>query len=113
RELVWGVCDAAGTERLDLPDPTPLEPDPVETVPARELGAVVVAAGFRTRYAEWIDIPGVVDDLGFPVHVNGEDVVAPDLHFVGVHYLRKRRSALLFGVGEDAAATATLIASRL
>jgi putative flavoprotein involved in K+ transport len=39
--------------------------------------------------------------------------VAPDLHFVGVHFLRRRRSSLLFGVGDDATATATRIASGL
>lgn len=61
---------------------------------------------------KWIDIPGIVDDLGFPVHVNGESAVSPGLHFVGVHFLRRRRSSLLFGVGDDAAATADLIASR-
>ena len=113
RELVFGVCDATGVMRPDLPDPAPLEPEPLESVPVRELGAVVVAAGFRSRYTEWVDIPGIVDDLGFPVHVNGESVVAPDLHFVGVHFLRRRRSSLLFGVGDDAAATASLIAGRL
>jgi putative flavoprotein involved in K+ transport len=113
RELVFGVSDATGVERPDLRDPTPLRPDPMESIPARELGAVVVAAGFRSRYTEWVDLPGVVDDLGFPVHVNGESVVAPDLHFVGVHFLRKRRSSLLFGVGEDATATAELVAGRL
>jgi putative flavoprotein involved in K+ transport len=113
RDLVFGVCDSTGAERPHLPDPAPLEPVPLESVPARGLGAVVVAAGFRSRYAEWVDIPGIVDDMGFPVHVNGESVVAPDLHFVGVHFLRRRRSSLLFGVGDDAAATAELIAARL
>jgi len=76
------------------------------------LGSVVVATGFRSRYTEWIDVPGLVDEQGFPVHVDGESLVAPDLHFVGVHFLRRRRSALLFGVGDDAAATATRIATR-
>ncbi len=113
REIVFGVADATGVQRPDLPDPAPLELEQVESIPARELGAVVVAAGFRSRYTEWVDIPGVVDDLGFPVHANGESVVAPDLHFVGVHFLRTRRSSLLFGVGDDAAATAELVAGRL
>jgi putative flavoprotein involved in K+ transport len=113
RELMFGVCDAAGRERPDLPDPSPLEPRPLDSVPVRELGAVVVAAGFRTRYTEWIDIPGIVDAQGFPLHSEGESVVAPGLHFVGVHFLRRRRSSLLFGVGDDATATADLIAARL
>ena len=113
RDLVLRLCADTGVAAPDLPDPTPLSPPVIETVRTHELGAVVVAAGFRTRYTEWIDIPGLVDDLGFPVHVNGESAVAPDLHFVGVHFLRKRRSSLLFGVGDDAAETADLIAGRL
>jgi putative flavoprotein involved in K+ transport len=34
----------------------------------------------------------------------------PGLHFVGVHFLRKRKSSLLIGVGEDAAVVAGGIA---
>jgi putative flavoprotein involved in K+ transport len=47
------------------------------------------------------------------VHDDGESTVAPGLHFVGVHFLRRRRSSLLFGVGDDAAATAARIAAAL
>ncbi|HEY2958636.1 MAG TPA: hypothetical protein VGM21_10590 [Actinomycetota bacterium] len=32
------------------------------------------------------------------------------LYFVGVHFLRKRKSSLLIGVGEDAALVAAAIA---
>jgi putative flavoprotein involved in K+ transport len=113
RGLVLGSCAANGTPPPHLPDPTVFEPRPVETVRAPEIGSVVVAAGFRSSYSEWIDVPGLVDEQGFPRHVDGESVAAPDLHFVGVHFLRRRRSALLFGVGDDAAATATRIADRV
>jgi putative flavoprotein involved in K+ transport len=47
------------------------------------------------------------------VHDDGESTVAPDLHFVGVHFLRRRSSALLFGVGADAARTADRVAARV
>jgi len=47
------------------------------------------------------------------VHDDGESTAAADLHFVGVHYLRRRSSSLLFGVGIDAARTADRIAARL
>ena len=36
--------------------------------------------------------------------------VVPGLYFCGVHYLRKRKSSVLFGVGEDAAIVAQSIA---
>lgn len=112
RELIVEGCRSTGREVPEMPEPAPLTVVPVDEVPLRGLGTVVVATGFRSRYTEWIDIPGIVDELGFPVHVDGESAVSPGLHFVGVHFLRRRRSSLLFGVGDDAAATADLIASR-
>jgi putative flavoprotein involved in K+ transport len=36
----------------------------------------------------------------------------PGLSFVGVHFLRKRKSSLLMGVGEDAAIVAAGISAR-
>jgi putative flavoprotein involved in K+ transport len=43
----------------------------------------------------------VFDEVGFPVQVDGRTQV-PGLYFVGVHWLRKNKSAILYGVGEDA-----------
>jgi putative flavoprotein involved in K+ transport len=37
--------------------------------------------------------------------------VVPGLYVVGVHFLRKRKSSLLIGVGEDAAIVAGGIAA--
>jgi uncharacterized protein len=45
------------------------------------------------------------------LHGDGESTVVAGLHFVGVHFLRKRKSSLLIGVGEDAALVADSIAS--
>jgi putative flavoprotein involved in K+ transport len=56
--------------------------------------------------------PQAFDDLGFPIHQNGASTVVPGLYFAGVHFLRKRKSSLLIGVGEDAALVAAAIASR-
>jgi hypothetical protein len=46
----------------------------------------------------------------FPRTDNGASTVVPGLFFCGVHFLRKRRSSVLFGVGEDAAIVAQSIA---
>jgi putative flavoprotein involved in K+ transport len=54
--------------------------------------------------------PAAFDDLGFPVQAEGTSTVVDGLHFVGVPYLRTRKSPLLFGVGEDAAVVARTIA---
>jgi hypothetical protein len=57
--------------------------------------------------------PDAFDELGFPRHVDGASAVAPSLHFVGVHFLRKRKSSIFLGVGEDAALLAASVAARV
>jgi putative flavoprotein involved in K+ transport len=109
--LEW--CARAGRPALDIPPAADFHPGPVRELDLAVVGAVIVAAGYRSRYTEWIEIPGIVDQFGFPVHDDGESTVAPGLHFVGVHMLRKRKSSLLMGVGEDAALTAERIAAAL
>jgi putative flavoprotein involved in K+ transport len=76
------------------------------------LGAVVFAGGFRPDYSSWVHCPGAFDQLGFPIHEEGASTVTPGLYFVGVHFLRKRKSSLLIGVGEDAAVVAEQIGER-
>lgn len=113
-------CVAAGDEALaefssairglavaqGLPEPEPIGAPTGELVAATpprldDLGVVVLACGFRPAY-EWIGIPGVVDDLGFPVQEDGASTRVPGLSFVGVPWLRTRGSPLLLGVGDDA-----------
>ena len=55
--------------------------------------------------------PRAFDDLGFPIHEEGASTVLEGLYFVGVHFLRKRKSSPLIGVGEDAAIVAGKIAT--
>jgi len=62
---------------------------------------VVNACGYRPAY-EWIEIPGIVDEMGFPVQENGSAADQAGLWFVGVPWMRTRGSPLLLGVGEDA-----------
>ena len=45
------------------------------------------------------------------MHEDGASTVAPGLYFAGVHFLRKRKSALLLGVGEDAGLVVRAIAA--
>jgi putative flavoprotein involved in K+ transport len=73
-------------------------------------GAVIFAGGFRPDYRTLLPWPEAVDDLGFPVQRDGASSVVPGLYFAGVHFLRKRKSSLLVGVGEDAAIVARQIA---
>jgi putative flavoprotein involved in K+ transport len=50
------------------------------------------------------------DAMGFPLTDNGASTVVPGLFFCGVHFLRKRKSSVLFGVGEDATIVAQSVA---
>jgi putative flavoprotein involved in K+ transport len=114
-KLMDGFRKAAirlGLPDPEIPDPEPIEVDTPELVDLSGLGAVVFAGGFRPDYGSWVHCPGAFDELGFPIHEEGASTVARGLYFVGVHYLRKRKSALLIGVGEDAAIVAAQIAER-
>ena len=53
----------------------------------------------------------MADELGWPSQTRGVADERPGLYFVGLHWLHKRKSALLFGVGEDAEHVAEAIAS--
>ena len=77
-----------------------------------ELGAVIFAGGFRPDYS-WLPWPEAFDEFGFPIHEQGASTVVPGLYFVGVHFLRKRKSSALIGVGEDAAIVAGRISEAL
>jgi len=105
RDLFRKFAAERGLDPPDLPDPEPFDVATPEEVDLASLGAVVFAGGFRPDYS-WLPWAGVVDDLGFPLHRDGESIAVPGLHFVGVHFLRKRKSSLLYGVGEDAAIVA-------
>jgi putative flavoprotein involved in K+ transport len=75
-------------------------------------GAVIFASGFRPDFRSWLPWPDAFDDDGFPLQVDGASTVVPELYFVGVHFLRKRKSSLLVGVGEDATVIARRVAHR-
>jgi putative flavoprotein involved in K+ transport len=114
-KLMGGFRKAAarlGLPEPEIPDPEPIDTDTPELVDLSGLGAVVFAGGFRPDYSSWVHCPGAFDELGFPVHEEGASTVAPGLYFVGVHFLRKRKSSLLIGVGEDAAIVAAQIGER-
>ena len=93
----------------DLPPPATFSSRARTTLDLRHVAAVIFAGGFRPDYRSWIHAPGAFDAHGFPLHLDGTSTIIPGLHFVGVHFLRKRRSALLIGVGDDAAIVATHI----
>jgi putative flavoprotein involved in K+ transport len=113
REDIEGLRRTRGIDVPDLPDPEPFDPIAPTSVDASDVGALIVSGGFRPDYARWVHVPGAFDDQGFPVQHDGASTVAPGLFFAGVHFLRKRKSSLLFGIGEDAAIVADGVAAHL
>ena len=98
---------------LRVSDPEPEEErapvDSISSLDLREagIGTVIGANGFRPDHS-WIE--GVETDAqGWPVQHRGVSSV-PGLYFVGLHWLHKRKSALLLGVGEDAEYVAARVA---
>jgi putative flavoprotein involved in K+ transport len=100
-KLLREQLPAAGFDVPDLPVPPPFVADAPLEVDLDGFGTVIFTAGFRPDYARWVHVPAF-DEWGFPLTVDGASTVVPGLYFVGVHFLRTRKSSLLFGVGEDA-----------
>ena len=72
--------------------------------------SVVWATGFKFDFS-WIEA-GCRDDDGYPVSDRGVSRV-PGLYFLGLNWLHKRKSGILYGVGEDAEYLAPAIARRV
>ncbi|MFY9615496.1 MAG: NAD(P)-binding domain-containing protein, partial [Candidatus Dormiibacterota bacterium] len=109
RKAVADYTSKNGLEMPEMPDPPPFDATAPEKVELARLGAVVFTSGFRPDYSSWVNLPAF-DEMGFPVHEEGASKDFPGLYFVGVHFLRKRKSSLFIGVGEDAAIVARQIA---
>jgi len=84
---------------------------PILTLDLQSAGisTIIWASGYQLDFG-WVQIP-VFDGMGSPVHQRGITAF-PGLYFLGLHWLYKTKSALLFGVGEDAAFIASAIAGR-
>ena len=95
---------------MDVAPPEPFDVDAPEELDLTGFGAVVLAAGFRPDHASWVHCAGAFDELGYPIHEEGASVTADGLHFIGVHFLRKRKSSIFLGIGEDAAVVAGKVA---
>jgi putative flavoprotein involved in K+ transport len=102
-----------GARPPELPAPEPLSADPPDEIRVRDLGAVVFTSGYRPAYRNWVQFPDAFDELGFPIQRDGASTVVPGLYFVGTHFLRKRKSSTLFGMGEDAEIVVRTIAEGL
>ncbi|HEY2599893.1 MAG TPA: NAD(P)-binding domain-containing protein [Candidatus Dormibacteraeota bacterium] len=94
-------CAATGTPapEYDIPPPMRIKTRTDVDLVREGISTVIWTSGYRPSY-DWVRFP-VFDDMGFPVQVDGRTRV-PGLYFMGVHWMRKNKSAILYGVGEDA-----------
>ena len=75
----------------------------------QDVAAIVWCTGFRPDYG-WLELPALGLD-GYPAHRRGIAAGVPGLGFLGMRFQYRMGSALLGGVGEDAAYVAGKIAA--
>ena len=83
-------------------DPTNIEASPplLLDFARRSVKTIIWATGFRPDFS-WMDVP-VVDAKGNVRHDGGVVTESPGLYLMGMPYLRRRKSTLIDGVGDDA-----------
>lgn len=100
--FVEGACKANGRPKPRFDWPAPFRVQTRTEIDLRDEGisTVIWTTGYRPDY-RWVRLP-VFDQAGFPVQLDGQAIDVDGLYFVGVHWLRKHKSSILYGVGEDA-----------
>ena len=64
-----------------------------------EIKTIIWATGYRPDFS-WLDVP-VIDRKGYVRH-DGGVIDSPGMYLMGMQFLRRRKSALIDGVGDDA-----------
>jgi putative flavoprotein involved in K+ transport len=99
----WAIEHGVDTE-TDAPErfpPTNVPPDSPLLLPLRtgDIKTIIWATGYRPEFP-WLHIP-VLDARGAVRHVGGVTPV-PGLYVMGTTFLRRRKSTLIDGAGDDA-----------
>jgi putative flavoprotein involved in K+ transport len=76
---------------------------------AEGIKTIIWATGYKFDFS-WVAFP-ILDQDGYPIQDRGVSEY-PGLYFLGLHFMHKRKSGLLWGVGEDAYHIAKDIAER-
>jgi putative flavoprotein involved in K+ transport len=107
-KFVEAYCGTSGITppTLEMPPPLRISARTELDIAKEGIGSVIWTSGYRPDYG-WVKFP-VFDDMGFPVQTDGATKV-PGLYFMGVHWMRKGKSSILYGVGEDAEVVAQQI----
>lgn len=119
-QLTHAIDDYVLRMGMDVPEERMIEDPKSKWVPPAEpvlkldlyaagISTVIWATGFQFDFG-WVHVP-IFDETGAPLHHRGV-TSSPGLYFLGLPWLYKEKSALLFGIGEDAAYLASEIAAR-
>ncbi|MDX1434161.1 MAG: NAD(P)-binding domain-containing protein [Gammaproteobacteria bacterium] len=92
--------------------PTEVDASPTLGLDLRggEIRTIIWATGYRPDYS-WLEVP-VIDRKGHVRH-DGGVVDAPGMYLMGMQFLRRRKSALIDGVGDDARDLSAHLAAHL
>lgn len=92
--------------------PTMVEKSPRLLLDLRhgEIKTIIWATGYRPDYS-WLDVP-VLDHKGQVRH-DGGVTAAPGMYVIGMPFLRRRKSTLIDGVGDDARELSAHLAAHL
>ena len=112
-QMVRRVVTERGLDPVELEPPPPFVADAPTEVPLERFETVLFTGGFRPDYGRWLPWPDAFDEQGFPIQTDGESGVVDGLYFMGVHFLRTRKSSILWGANDDATVVAGRIAMRL
>ncbi|RYH11266.1 NAD(P)-binding domain-containing protein [Tropicimonas sp. IMCC6043] len=96
-----GIAGLPSPERF-APTRIPASPKLRLDLAKGKISTILWATGFQPDFS-WLHLP-VFDRKGRLAHQDG--IVAPGLYVLGLPFLRRRKSSLIDGVGDDAAALA-------
>lgn len=97
---VNGLDDEVEPPQRFTPTAVPAAPELTLDFARDGIKTIVWATGFRPDYS-WLKLP-VLDRKGRLRHEGGVVVPSPGLYVMGLQFLRRRKSALIDGAGDDA-----------
>jgi putative flavoprotein involved in K+ transport len=104
-DTIDGWVTERGRDR-EFEEPTRLRPTHIEDSPPlglnlidSEIRTIIWATGYRPEYS-WLHLP-ILDRKGQIRH-DGGVTEAPGVYLIGMQFLRRRKSALIDGAGDDA-----------
>ncbi|MEJ2342775.1 MAG: NAD(P)-binding domain-containing protein [Gemmatimonadales bacterium] len=92
-------------------EPTRVEASPPLSMDLNAIRTIVWATGYRPDYS-WLDLP-ILDRKGRIRHDGGVVDESPGVYVMGLPFLRRRKSTLIDGVGDDARYLSAHLASYL